>query len=219
MTGNYAVEAILITKQILAALVLVATIPLAAAAQAPKRATLGDGTIVLLYADGTWKQDAATTDRKAGSGGYTKPGSATESVSVLKNGSLSYDPAKWRQNKSEQPGRQTLTHVSGDGYAMVISERLQLTRDALKGIVLNNARQAAPDAKIVFEESRVVNGGEITCLEIVGSTQGIEFHYFGYYYAGKAGTVQVLTYTGENLFDEYKADFEELLNGFEPPRS
>ncbi len=207
------------TKQILAVVILAAAVTTTVAAQSPRRATLGDGTTVLLYADGTWRQDPAETDRKPASDDYTKPKSATESISLLKTGRLSYDPSKWKRNQVAEPGRQTLTHLSGDGYAMVISERLQLTTEALKGVVLNNARQAAPDAKIVFEESRVVNGAKILCLQIVGTTQGIQFHYFGYYYAGKGGTIQVLTYTGENLFDEYKADFEELLNGFEPPRS
>ena len=100
---------------------------------------------------------------------------------------------------------------------MVLSERLQLSPETLKGVVLNNARQAAPDAKIDFEERRVVNGRQILCLQIAGTTQGIPFRYFGYYYAGSEGTVQVLTYTGENLFEEYKGDFEELLNGFVAP--
>lgn len=209
----------MISRQILAFVVLLSTIGVTAGAQAPKRATLSDGTMVWLYADGTWRADTSTKGPQTTPGKYTKSHNATESVSILKKASLNYDPSKWRQAQSTVPGRLSFAHVSGDGYAMVISERLQLTPDALKRVVLHNARQAAPDAKIVFEELRVVNGREILCLQITGTTQGIPFHYYGYYYAGKAGTIQVLTYTGENLFDEYKAELEELLNGFVPPGS
>jgi hypothetical protein len=46
-----------------------------------------------------------------------------------------------------------------------------------------------------------------------GTIEGIQFVYYGYYYAGKAGTIQLLTYTSQNLFAEYKSEMTELLNG------
>jgi hypothetical protein len=45
-------------------------------------------------------------------------------------------------------------------------------------------------------------------------SHGIPFAFEGYYYGGKAGTIQILTYTGTNLVKEYDADFMEFLNGF-----
>jgi hypothetical protein len=199
---------------------LCATLPGALDAQAaPKRATLESGAAVWLYADGTWRPDSTINRPKASTGGYTKPSSATQSLTVLKSASFSYDPNTWRQTTSPEPGRLTFTHASGDGYAMVITERLQLSLDALKRVVLTNARNAAPNAKIILEEKRVVNGVEVLCMQITGTTQDIHFRYFGYYYAGKAGTIQVVTYTGENLFEEYEPDFQGLLNGLEAPRS
>ena len=36
----------------------------------------------------------------------------------------------------------------------------------------------------------------------------------GYYYGGPSGTVQVITYTGRRLFEDYRKEFEEFLNGF-----
>ena len=37
---------------------------------------------------------------------------------------------------------------------------------------------------------------------------------YGYYYSNENGTIQILTYTGEKLFDKYKEDIELFLNGF-----
>jgi hypothetical protein len=184
------------------------------AAQQATRATRQDGSVVLLFANGTWKPDTVVTASRASGGSYRKPGTATSSVDLLKGAALAYDPAKWTLLPSDKPGRRQLNHREGDGYAMVIAERLQMPMATLKNIVLQNARTAAPDSKIIREEQRTVNGVPVTCMELTGTTQGIPFRYFGYYYAGKSGTIQVITYTGDTLFPEYRTDFEELLNGF-----
>jgi hypothetical protein len=186
-----------------------------AAQQAASRATRSDGSVVLLYANGTWKPDTAVGSSKPSGGSYRKAGTATSSVDLLKGASLAYDPTKWTLLPSDKlGGRRQLNHREGDGYALIFAERLQMPMATLKNIVLQNARTAAPDAKVVREEQRTVNGVSVTCMELAGTTHGIPFRYFGYYYAGKAGTIQVITYTGESLFPEYRDDFEELLNGF-----
>jgi hypothetical protein len=203
---------------VLAAVVLLSS-PLPAQ-QAPTRATRSDGSVVLLYPDGTWKPGVATPASKTTAASrYEKPANATATLEILKTASLSYDPTKWQRETTSTPGRQMLRHESGDGYALIIAERLQIPMASFKQIVLTNARSAAPDAKLVAEEVREVNGVPVSCLQITGTAQGLAFHYFGYYYTGKLGSVQVITYTGETLFEEYKPDFEELLNGLELPRS
>jgi hypothetical protein len=85
----------------------------------------------------------------------------------------------------------------------------------LKELALENAVSAAPDAKIVFEETRTVNGKEILCLKIEGSVKGIPFRYFGYYHGGKNGSIQVITFTGTQIFGKYEQDFLEFLNGLQ----
>ena len=43
---------------------------------------------------------------------------------------------------------------------------------------------------------------------------GVVFVYYGYYFSNKNGTVQLLTYTSDNLFPFYVEEMEILLNGF-----
>src|SRR5262249_50541794 len=81
-------------------------------------------------------------------------------------------------------------------------------------VALSNARDAAPDTRIVEEQRRRVNGTDVVMLRLEGKTNGIAFTYLGYYYSSPSGTVQVITYTGQNLFQEYRHDFEDFLNGF-----
>ena len=65
----------------------------------------------------------------------------------------------------------------------------------------------------VREKRRRVNGTEVLMLEIDTSLRGVPLTYLGYFYGGSPGTVQLLTFTGRNLVDEFRADFEEFLNG------
>jgi hypothetical protein len=199
---------------------LIALIPLVLATQTqaqqtPVKATRVDGGSVWLYPNGTWRPDPAVASRPVSGTGYIKPAAATESLDILGRAKLSYDPAKWRRGDLDKPNTKTLSHLKGDGYAMVISERLQVPLATLKAIAIKNARNVDPDMKVVSEENRRVNGVDVLCLQLTFTTQGIPFRYFGYYYAGKEGSIQVVTYTGASLFDEYRPDFEELLNGFQ----
>ena len=128
--------------------------------------------------------------------------------------SLQFNPKKWTQKPSQEPGRYRFTHASGDGYGLVIAERIAVSMDAFPDIALNNAKNADPNAKIVVREKRKVNGAEVWFLQMDVVVDKTPFAYYGYYYASDAGSVQIITYTGKNLIAEYKDDFLEFLNGF-----
>jgi Caspase domain len=126
----------------------------------------------------------------------------------------------WVDTNKWQPSPQTMgsaeymfLHKRGDGFALVIPERLSFRFSSIKEIVFNLVRQAAPDAKVISEEIKMVDGQNIVAMKIEGTVQGLPLIYYGYYYTGEAGTIQVVTYTGKNLFNEYEQDFTELLNG------
>ena len=98
-------------------------------------------------------------------------------------------------------------------YAMLISERTMIPLLTLRGIAIENARSAAPDIRVLSEEFRTVNGNQVLMMQLAGTIQGLEFVYYGYYFSNENGTVQFVTYCGENLFNEYMADMEAILNG------
>jgi hypothetical protein len=126
---------------------------------------------------------------------------------------VKYDPKKWKQTQSTEAGRFTFEHKNGDGYGMIIAERLTIPLDSLPDVALSNAKDADPNAKIIFREKRSVGGVDVWFLKLASTSNGIPLVYYGYYYGGKAGTVQVLTYTGANLISEYDKDFLDFLNG------
>jgi hypothetical protein len=186
-------------------------------AQPAARATTEDGRRVLLYPDGKWKYEPAPIGRTGGKV-HARATSATERIDLLRGAmSLFVDPGKWKQTSSEDPTKISFRHTTGEAYGMVVAERLAIPLPRLKEIAISNAREAAPDVKVTLEEPRRVNDVDVLAMQMEGTIQGIPFTYYGYYFSGPQGSVQLLTYTGSNLFAEYKPEFEDFLNGLTPP--
>jgi hypothetical protein len=206
-------------KTILVIALLLLTWPLTAGraiGQETIRATTDTGKEVVLYADGTWKHATAVASKPTPLG-LRKPTSATKLFKSDRAGfGIWYDEAKWQLSpKFVEPGRTEFNLRRGDGYAIAIVEEIEIPISSLKKIALENAKEADPEAKIVFEETRVVNGKEVLCMRIDGTMSQIPFRFYGYYYGGKQGTIQLLTYTGQSLFQKYEQDFLDFLNGLE----
>jgi len=102
----------------------------------------------------------------------------------------------------------------GDLYAMLISEKMEIPMETLKIIAFDNAKSAAPNMKITKEEYRMVNGVKVLMMQMEGTIQGMEITYSGYYYSNENGTIQLLTYTSQKLFDSLKGEIEKMMNGF-----
>jgi hypothetical protein len=183
------------------------------------RAITQEGKTVILQPDGTWKYaDGPQSSSSASSlRAFSKPATASASINGKRvKYTVWFDESKWRAaEKPDNPNAEyELTHSTGDGYAMLIAERIPIPLKNLKVIALERAKKAAKDIRLLGEERRNVNGSDLLALTMEGTLQGTPFVYYGYYYSGDKGTVQFVTFTGRQLFDEYRADFEELLNGF-----
>lgn len=176
-------------------------------------ATTADGRKVVLDPDGSWKFKENSEATKQGTG-YTKSTGA-KAVLKSKRGFLEiwYKSEKWSPKDGDDTTEFRLTHKDGDVYALAVVEWIAVPLSTLRKIALDNTKRAAPDAKIVFEEEREVNGVKLLAMQIEATVQEIQFTYFDYFWSGKAGTIQVLTYTSRNLFPQVKQDMEELLNG------
>jgi len=127
------------------------------------------------------------------------------------------NPDEWtftghRDNEVNPEFRFTLK--SQNGMAMVESEKTRIGLENMADIALGNAKRAAIDARITAKEYRMVNNVKILYLEMAGTIRGIKFRYIGYYFSDKTGTVQLLTYTTDDLYDVAKSELIKFLNGF-----
>lgn len=182
------------------------------------------GRTVVLKPDGTWTYaDDPAGNRPTGEvlQVYTKPGSATESAKGERVPyALWYDPAKWRET---DPGNFTeesekgLVHRGQGAYAHVIVSRITAPLESYARTVIPvSQRRGVKDAKLVRQERRRVNGATIMHMHMEGTTEGARMVWLMHIYAGPRGVVQVIAFTGQNLFWEHAKDMEELLNGLVP---
>jgi hypothetical protein len=143
------------------------------------------------------------------------PRAATHELEVVSGrAAISINPSLWKETTSTQGNQRIFEHVSGDAYAMVITERISTTLSELRARALSDARDTDPDLKVVQEKLRRVNGTDQLMLHMEGKVDGIPMAILGNYYSGLWGAVQVLTCTRPNLFRKYRHDFEDFLNGF-----
>jgi hypothetical protein len=127
--------------------------------------------------------------------------------------SVKYNPSKWKQTPTSDSSRFEFSHVRGDGFAVVIAERTMISTDNIAEIAFSNIRKQDPAARLAVKQKRRVGGVDVWFQTVEATVKGIPVTYYGYYYGGQAGTVQLLTYTGRNLATEFEPDFLEFLNG------
>ncbi len=202
-------------------IVLIACITLLNPVFAQKIAVTETGEQVILYDNMTWKyQNEEKRDAAAEIPTNPKKFSKSKQATfLLKSNKLNVgfwlNPEKWKFEKAtNNPQAEYELHLKeGDLYAMIISEKLEIPLETLKFAAFKNGKDAAPDLQITKEEYRTVNGLKVLLLQMDGTLQGVKFSYYGYYFSNKKGTVQFITYTSQNLLDDYKTMCEELLNG------
>jgi len=182
-------------------------------AQKTIHATTEDGRKVLLKSDGTWVFQPETKGVSL-STSSVPPGADSEVTGRHGFYKIAYEKASWKlEPKPDPPSEFFFEQKEGDVYAMVIAERLEIPLETLKEVALENARSVGEDVTVMLDEKRVVNGVEILAMQFSGVIQGIPFVYYGYYWTGPEGSLQVLTFTGKNLFREYEAVMKEFLDG------
>ena len=185
------------------------------------KAVTENGDEVILRTDGTWSYTDSKTETASKIDTSRIIYKKNEKASFLvKSNKLScgvyIDPKKWSfsKNKGDETSEIGFTLKEKDGYAMLITEKIEIPFETLKVAALSNAKDVAPDVSIVKEEYRKVNNRFVLMLQMAGTLSGIKFMYFGYYYSSPNGTVQLITYTSSNLFIDYADDLEDFLNGF-----
>jgi len=179
-----------------------------------------NGDEVLLYKDNTWKYSNESLNETVQILRNDKPFAKEKTSSFLVKSSKTnigvwINPKDWgfSKAKTDSPSEFNFSHKNLDVYGMLIAEKTEVAVEALSDIAYENALEAAPDIKIVEKEYRKVNGLEVIMMKMKGTIQGVKFIYFGYYYSNAEGAFQFLTYTSQNVFNEYKNDMLNLLNG------
>jgi hypothetical protein len=191
-------------------------------------ATTESGEKVILYSDGTWEFDSDETaetkvseevvKRTVNPKKFSTPASSKE---VLKGSNVDYqvhyNKEKWErlEKNLNENAEYSLIHSDKNSYAIIIPEKISIPVENLKNIVISNARNASKNVKVLVEEERTVNNTKVIMLNIQADIQGMTFVYLYYIYSNEKASIQLIGFTTDELYEEYKKDMEDLLNGFE----
>jgi len=200
--------------------VFCASLLLAFAAQAQVKAVTEAGEEVLLHDDGTWsfvnQTPAPLKEIGLNPNPFSTPAASTFQLKSKKTKfAVNLNAKDWTFKKSgdNEDAEYELDYKSGDLFALLIPEQIEIPLETLRNIAIQNARNAAPDLQIVEEEYRMVNGQKMLYMQMNGTVQGVKISYMGYYFSSSVGTVQFLTYTSQNLLDSFRSEALKLLNG------
>jgi hypothetical protein len=188
-------------------------------------ATTQTGRRVILFNDGTWKYSADTAVNKSHPDSvklnpekFSKSAGATFLVkSNVNSAAVFIDPEKWTMkthHDNETNPEYRFSAKSENGFAMIITEKMQIDLQNMPSIALTNAQKASIDAAIIKQEYRTVNYKKVLYLELSGTIKGIKFRYMGYYYSNEKGTTQLVSYTSDTLYKQASKEMETFLNGF-----
>lgn len=128
------------------------------------------------------------------------------------------DPKKWKfelNTNESNPSEYIFTSKDQNIMSLVVAERIEVSTSLLVDAAIKHLRQVAEDVEIIRQETRKVNGHIVTYLELKGNVKGTKAIYNNYYYTGPTGTIQVICFTSQNLYQENKKEMETFLNGFD----
>ena len=190
------------------------------AISAQTRAVTSTGEEVLLYSNGNWEylevDGGLSTLIPFSSATYRKDINSNFLVkSKIFDVGIYINSREWSFTKSEidEDTEYEFQLKGEDLYAMAITERVGIPLDMMGDIALENAREVAPNIRVIKEEYRIVNGLKVLFLQMSGSMSGFDVTYLGYYYSNENGTVQLVTFTATTLLEEYMPECEKFLNG------
>ncbi len=188
---------------------------------AQQTAVTQTGEQVVLYNDGRWEYVTKDTLRENEIRTNPDPFVKKKSANFLLKSSripvgfwIDNDNWSFVKKADYEAAEYELDHKSGSLYGLIITEHLDVPLLSLANIALQNARDAAPDIKVIEQEFRNVNGTTVLMMRMVGTIQDIRFSYFGYYFSGSGGSTQFLVYTSEDYMAENLETVQDLLNGF-----
>ncbi|OBT12153.1 hypothetical protein A9264_03165 [Vibrio sp. UCD-FRSSP16_10] len=189
---------------------------------AAQKAVTEEGDIVLLNGDGTWLYEDNNAygeiEIKTNPTIFKKPISSNFILkSKTNNSAFAIDTKEWafvRSKSDDTSIEYSFNLKAGDLYGMAITERIEIDSEKLAEIAFENAKEAAPDAKVVKKEYRIVNGKKLIYMEMTGTMKGIKFKYMGYYFSDVSGSTQFVVYTGASLVSKYNTEIDNILNGF-----
>jgi hypothetical protein len=147
---------------------------------------------------------------------YARTPSATTRIQTnIKEYALWVDETKWEQKKSGPLSELQFSHVSGDVWALVETGLFATPTTLLRENVLKTVKSTNPNAKIINEEQRLVNGRQVLAIQFSTSIDGNPIRVLGYYHGGSSGWIQAIAFARDSEFPNKIGEITDFLDGLE----
>ena len=131
--------------------------------------------------------------------------------------SLQYDSKSWQRvpPASINPAATyTFSDESQNIFAMVIAEAVEIGTENVYKFALQNAEENIGSSPKVINAGWVkVNGREMINAQYNIDMNGLKFTFNSLFYSSELGTIQFMTWTFTNLFEEKKSVLDGILAG------
>ena len=129
---------------------------------------------------------------------------------------ISLDPEEWHSFPVQNP-EAAFQFVNEDetGFCVVIYDALEVPLDQLKSIMILNATNIDPEARIIREEACEVNGVQGELVEYIATQANIPFTFLSFINSSESGSLQYTFYTLSSYFERVKPAFLEAIAGME----
>lgn len=134
--------------------------------------------------------------------------------------SIKYDSNKWSlsSDSGNKDAEFELILNTNDSYGIIIAERPEFGLETLKNIALDNFRDVGTNVSVVSERTINIDGNDILELKVNVKVDGLPLTYYNHYFSGKIGSIQFITFTYQNLFEEREEELKKLLEGIQLPK-
>ena len=135
---------------------------------------------------------------------------------VSKNGKykIYIDTEKWRTTSGLNDDAD-FQFVNSDqtGFGLLLFDGLPIPLDSMKDILIVNANNIDPNARILDVRPCTVNGSEGEIVTYTARASGLEFIFHTFITTNENGTIQFTFYTLSSVFGKLKPLFEEAIAG------
>ena len=126
------------------------------------------------------------------------------------------DPALWTRVLSSRDDTLIFIHREAAAHGRIIFVEEGKSAEAQARDVLDRIRGLSPEAKVIFQEPRRVNGAEVYCFQIEAPrTKLSAMVYYGYLYGNERISVQAVAIVSRRNLGAYYVDITEFLDGLE----
>ncbi|MFP4562661.1 MAG: hypothetical protein ACLFRY_05045 [Spirochaetia bacterium] len=187
---------------------------LSAVCFAEDRSVVVEGRTIILHDDFTWEYTDEVKPRDADSI-ILKRNPGIRSPLVSKNGkySLYIDQDDWIQTTGLNDHAQfQFRNKDETGYGILIFEGLPIPLENMRNILIDNASNLDPYARILEVQGCTVNNSEGELVTYTASGSGLDFTFYAYITMKEKGTIQFIFYTLSTAFEGLKPSFQEGIS-------